>query len=134
MKKLIQTLFVLLIISSTQLSYAAGNKSREKALQTAQQDTGSVHSLFFGVHPNIGGEMILVVTVLDLTSHPIQGATVSAPCTGMGSKLTDVNGVAKFDMGTVCSCNTDPCTVTTPKGCYQQIKVTCDKYNVVCNQ
>ena len=116
------------------MTYAAGANRNVKASDPAPQDTGTVRSFFLGVHPNIGGEVILTITVLDISNNPIQGATVSAPCTGLASKLTDIHGVAKFSMGTVCSCSEDLVTVTTPKGCYQQIHVNCDKYNVICNQ
>ena len=133
MKKLIQILSLLLIISMGQVSYAAGSNKNVKASDPAPQDTGTVRSFFLGVHPNVGGEMILVVTVLDLSNHPIQGATVSAPCTGLPNKLTDIHGVASFSMGTVCTCSEDLVTVTTTKGCYQQIHANCDKYTVICN-
>ena len=134
MKKLIQILFVILIISNSVLSHAAGNKNKEKTGQNAHQDVGPVRGSSMIAHTDVGGEIVLVITVIDLTNHPIQGATVSAPCTGQASKLTDVHGVATFSMGNVCTCAEDLCTVTTTKGCYQQFRVSCGKYTVNCNQ
>lgn len=131
MKKLIQ-IFAVAALLTTSLLAQAGTNRHIKPSDPAPQDSSSVRSNF--IARPLGGEVILVVTTLDVTSHPIAGALVSAPCTGQADKYTNSQGVASFNVGTVCPCSNDPVTVTTTKGCYQQIKVYCGKYTVTCNQ
>jgi hypothetical protein len=131
MKKLIQIFAVAALLTTSLLAHAGTNR-HIKPSDPAPQDTSSVRSNFI-IRP-LGGEVILVVTVFDLSAHPISGALVSAPCTGLAAKYTNSQGQATFNVGTVCPCNNDNVTVTTTKGCYQQIKVYCGNYSVTCNQ
>ncbi len=78
--------------------------------------------------------MILTVLTLDVNGKPLQGALVTAACTGQAAKYSDAKGIVTFNLGTSCPCNEDGLTVTTSKGCYQQIKVSCGQYTVQCNQ
>jgi hypothetical protein len=131
MKKLIQFFALVVVLSTSQLAQAGTYKSiKNPGAETG--DSITVRTNFAGViHPDIGGEVIIVITVLDITETPIKGALVSIPCTGLANQLTNALGQATFNLGTVCTCSNDNCTVTT-KSCYQQIKVSCGNYNVTC--
>ena len=131
MKKILQT-FALVAVLLVSHYAQAGTSKRIKPTDPAPQDTSSVR-VAKGMHTNLGGEVILTITVLDFNNRPIQGALVSAPCTGQEPKTTAINGIASFNMGTVCGCSNDNIQVTTSKGCYQQIKVNCGPYTVICN-
>lgn len=111
----------------------AGSGRHHKPADPAPVFASAVRTAFTPAN-RFGGEVILVVTVLDVNLRPIAGALVNAPCTGQAAKYTDTRGMATFQLGTVCPCNNDDVTVTTQKGCYQQLKVSCGSYQVTCNQ
>ena len=132
MKKIIQIFAAVLILFSSCQAYAGPDRHR-KPTDPAPEFSSTVKTSF---KPNTccGGEVILVVQVLDVATKPVAAALVTASCTGQAPKYTDAKGIATFQLGTVCPCNNDPVTVTTQKGCYQKLNVSCGSYVVQCNQ
>lgn len=111
----------------------AGTDRHHKPTDPSPEFTSTVRTTYKPVK-KVGGETILVVWTFDINMKPVAGAKVDAPCTGQAPKYTDAKGQATFQLGNVCPCNEDALTVTTQKGCYQQIKVSCGTYQVQCNQ
>ncbi|MBS1684985.1 MAG: hypothetical protein JSS76_09530 [Bacteroidetes bacterium] len=132
MKKIIQIFAAsaLLLASSTTF---AGTDRHRKPTDPAPEFASTLKTSIKPIN-RIGGEVILVVTVIDRNNKPVSGALVSAPCTGQSAKYTDTKGSATFQLGTTCPCSDDDVTVTTQKGCFQQLKVSCGQYVVECDQ
>lgn len=126
-------IFAVIAILMSGMDAFAGSGKHMKPTDPAPEFASRVKTSFKGVKP-IGGEIGLWIWATDVNQKPIAGALVSAPCTGQAPKYTDAKGIAVFQLGNTCPCNSDEVTVTTQKGCYQQIKVSCGTYQVQCNQ
>lgn len=84
------------------------------------------------VHPMLGGEWTVTILVTDIYSRPIQGALVSAPCTGLASQYTDAHGNAIFAGIGSCPCAVASVHVTTTS-CDKTVKIaTCGTTMVTC--
>jgi hypothetical protein len=68
--------------------------------------------------------LVLIVTVLDDSYKPIQGARVAAPCTGLAPIYTDVNGNAQFTLPGRCNCDGAQAQVSTST-CNEYISLKC---------
>lgn len=132
MKKMIQIFAAIALLFATSTVFAATDR-HHKPTDPAPEFSSAVKVPAKPVK-RIGGEMPLTIITLDINMKPLAGALVSAPCTGQPAKYTDSKGIATFDVGTSCPCSEDEVTVTTQKGCYQQLKVSCGTYQVQCNQ
>jgi hypothetical protein len=119
MKKTMQFLFAMCILFEGQNSFAGTNvvnANAEKPVANAPM-----------VSP-ARAQQILVITVLDDLLKPIEGATVSAPCTGQSPKLTNSSGVAQFSWIGTCNCTGTQAEVTTST-CDDLITLHCNVNN-----
>lgn len=132
MKKMMHIFAVIAILLTGADAYA-GSGRHVKPTDPAPEFTSNVKTSFKATK-KVGGELQLTWWVVDVNMKPVAGALVSVPCTGQPAKYTDAKGMAVFSVGNVCPCNGDDATVTTQKGCYQQLKVSCGTYQVQCNQ
>ncbi len=129
-------IFAVIAILFAGMEAHAGSGNHVKPTDPAPEFNSNVRTSFKPVKPikPIGGELPLWVMVTDYNNKPIMGAMVSIPCTGQPAKYTDAKGQVVFMVGNVCPCNNDDAVVTTQKGCYQTLKVSCGTYQVQCNQ
>lgn len=102
MKKSMQFLFAMCILFEAQSSFAGTTVNSDKTIANSTM-----------VSP-ARGQQVLIVTVLDPMLKPIQGAMVSAPCTGHDPIATNSSGVAQFSWIGTCNCTGTQAEVTTP--------------------
>ena len=125
MKKTIQFLFAMCILMDATNSFAGTNDPA--VVEKPVLNTATVNST--------RGIQVLILTVVDDSFKPISGATVNAPCTGQGAKVTDSNGNVQFSISGTCGCNEQTAYVTTPAGCATHISLTCTGTNeAVCGK
>lgn len=126
MKKTVQFLFAMCILMDATNSFAGTNEpatTPDKPVLTTTSITTS------------RGIQVLLLTVVDDSFKPIAGATVNAPCTGQGAKVTDSNGNVQFSISGTCACNEQTAYITTPAGCATHINLTCTGTNeAVCGK
>lgn len=86
-----------------------------------------------GLVRSMGGtEWGVTILVTDIHSVPIQGALVSAPCTGLASVYSDAHGLASFLGLGACPCTKAAAHVTTT-GCDKNFTIsTCGTTTVTC--
>ncbi len=125
MKKTLQFLFALSIMLEGGSAFAGTNET------TSSSDKNAPATPV--VSPMIKGQVVVAITVLDVSNDPIQGAEVAAPCTGQPPAYTNASGVATFTVST-CNCNDKPAHITTPQGCAVNINLVCGTGNIAnCN-
>ena len=80
------------------------------------------------VSPVIKGPLIIGITVVDDSNDPIEGAEVTAPCTGLPPAYTNAEGYASFSVST-CNCGDKPAHISTAQGCDVNISLVCGTGN-----
>ena len=137
MKRIVQLCLTLILLSATTLAFAGvKNHHRKAPAPKYEGEDTTKHSKPQDKRGHDGGSTwSIVVTVSDLAAKPLAGATVSAPCTGQTSKITDVAGKVVFSGEAPCPCAESQATVTTNKGCELKFNVSCgNTYPEVCSQ
>ena len=76
----------------------------------------------------IKGQQVIAITVVDDSNDPIEGAEVTAPCTGLPPAYTNSSGVASFTVST-CNCGDKPAHISTAQGCSVNISLVCGTGN-----
>jgi len=134
MKRIVQLCLTLILLSATTLAFAGvKNHHRKAPAPKYEGEDTTKHSKPHEKKGHDGGsQWTLALIVNDATAKPIPGATVSAPCTGQPSKITDTSGKVVFSGNAPCPCAESQASVTT-KDCTKYVNVSCSNtYTVEC--